>query len=228
MVENRNCYKIYKHTTPNDKVYIGLTRQKPKIRWNNGKSYNKYFTNAINKYGWNNIKHEILEDNLTYEEACDKERYYISKFDSTNSKKGFNIMIGGTPLDSEVRKLMSINNKNKKKLICIIKKYNKICDFDGYEICIFNSITDCAIILKSSKEKIRTIMKQSRPSFSINQCKRLSTNEFDAIKYVYINNIKNITIYEYEEELFNYIIYQWEDNNKILFLKYYNDVISMS
>ena len=47
-------YCVYKHTSPNGMVYIGITRQNPIKRWMNGKgySYNTYFYNAILKYGW--------------------------------------------------------------------------------------------------------------------------------------------------------------------------------
>ena len=52
-------YSVYMHTTPSGKRYIGITCQDPKIRWGNGYNYKKqpYFSNAINEFGWNNIKH---------------------------------------------------------------------------------------------------------------------------------------------------------------------------
>ena len=62
---------VYKHTCPNGKVYIGITCQKPEQRWRHGKGYkrNALFFRAINKYEWENIKHEILYENLTKEQA---------------------------------------------------------------------------------------------------------------------------------------------------------------
>lgn len=30
-------YSVYIHTLPNNKVYIGITSQKPKARWDNGR-----------------------------------------------------------------------------------------------------------------------------------------------------------------------------------------------
>ena len=30
---------VYKHTSPNGKVYIGITKQNPKQRWGNGSGY---------------------------------------------------------------------------------------------------------------------------------------------------------------------------------------------
>ena len=74
-------YTVYKHTSPNNKVYIGITSRKPEYRWNSGKGYinNKYFTTAINKYGWNEFEHSILYENLSKEEAETKEIELIKK-----------------------------------------------------------------------------------------------------------------------------------------------------
>ena len=70
---NNNNWTVYVHIVPkelssykNDKYYVGVTGRKPEIRWNNGKNYRHLvFKNAIDKYGWNNIKHEIIAENLT-------------------------------------------------------------------------------------------------------------------------------------------------------------------
>lgn len=88
-------YCIYKHTLPNQKVYIGQTCD-IKRRWR-ASSYvgNCLFYNAIQKYGWENITHEILEDNLTLEEANEKEKYYITLYQSTNRQYGYNLRAGG-------------------------------------------------------------------------------------------------------------------------------------
>lgn len=88
-------YTVYKHTTPSNKVYIGITSQDPEVRWRGGYRNNKYFTNAINKYGWENIKHEILFTGLTKDEAEAKEKELIAFHDSTNQTKGYNIAKGG-------------------------------------------------------------------------------------------------------------------------------------
>ena len=83
------------HTTPNNKRYIGITSN-TKLRWRNGCGYSEQlFGRAVKKYGWTNIKHEILVDNLTYEEACDLEQFYIAFYNTMNSKFGYNRTLGG-------------------------------------------------------------------------------------------------------------------------------------
>ena len=90
-------YSVYKHETPCGKVYIGITKQKPVKRWLHGKGYQKqdYFYNAIQKYGWDNIKHEILFTGLTKEEASQKEIELIEKYKSNQREFGYNIRDGG-------------------------------------------------------------------------------------------------------------------------------------
>lgn len=91
-------YCVYKHTCPNGKVYIGITCKNPYVRWrNNGAGYKrqKYFYNAILKYGWDNIKHEILCEGLSKEEACQKEIELIAYYKSNQRDYGYNKSIGG-------------------------------------------------------------------------------------------------------------------------------------
>lgn len=90
-------WKIYKHTTPNEKVYIGVTSRPVKERWNSGHGYKRCvaFWNAIQKYGWNNIKHEVLYEVSTQEEAEILEMELIEYYQSTNPDFGYNIEKGG-------------------------------------------------------------------------------------------------------------------------------------
>lgn len=92
-----NDYKIYIHIFPNQKVYIGVTKQKPEYRWRNGKKYNnnEYMTNAIQKYGWENIKHKILYDGLSKQQVESKEKELILKYKSNIREFGYNILEGG-------------------------------------------------------------------------------------------------------------------------------------
>ena len=94
-----NNWVVYKHTNKtNNKVYIGISCDYKKRWGSNGIGYytQAYFYSAIKKYGWDGFNHEIIENNLTKEEACEKEKYYIKLYDSTNNKKGYNISSGGS------------------------------------------------------------------------------------------------------------------------------------
>ena len=108
-------YLIYKHTNKiNNKVYIGLTSyDNPEKRWGiNGEKYKTctYFYHAILKYRWNNFNHEVLETNLSQEEACEKEKYYIDLYNSNHEEYGYNLTSGGErnkKLSSSSREKMS-------------------------------------------------------------------------------------------------------------------------
>jgi group I intron endonuclease len=93
-------YCIYSHISPSKKIYIGQTSQIKNInkRWVNGDGYKRqsYFYNAIQKYGWDNFEHIILETNLSKEEADEREKYWISFYNSDNKMYGYNLTSGGS------------------------------------------------------------------------------------------------------------------------------------
>lgn len=90
-------YSVYIHTFPNGKKYVGVTCWKPELRWGaNGCNYkNPYMVNAIKKYGWNNITHEIVAKGLTVDQASQMEIELIEKYNSADKRHGYNISLGG-------------------------------------------------------------------------------------------------------------------------------------
>jgi group I intron endonuclease len=90
-------YTVYKHTSPTGKVYVGLTRGNLQRRWKGGYGYvkNTHFFRAIQMYGWNAFKHEVMASGLTEAEAIEKEKELIALYDSTNPSKGYNRDPGG-------------------------------------------------------------------------------------------------------------------------------------
>lgn len=93
---------IYKHTSPSNKSYIGMTYRNPQARWQNGAGYSidTKFGKAIRKYGWDNFTHEIIETDIqTLDKAKEREMYWISYFDSY--KNGYNSTIGGDNVSLE-------------------------------------------------------------------------------------------------------------------------------
>lgn len=96
-MDTTQSYCVYKHQTPSGKIYIGITSIDPEKRWLHGRGYRKntHFWNAIQKYGWENISHEILESGLSREAASEREKFYIEFYGSHEIAKGYNLTYGG-------------------------------------------------------------------------------------------------------------------------------------
>lgn len=147
-------YIVYMHIAPNNKKYVGITKQIPKNRFQNGLGYRRcpHFYNAIIKYGWENFKHIILLENLSKQEAEQKEIEIIKQYKSNNKRYGYNIANGGncvgtiseetrnkirqskigTKMSIETRLKMSISQRNisqesrlKKSISHIGKKHSQ-------------------------------------------------------------------------------------------------------
>ena len=111
-----NTYCVYKHTSPSGKVYIGITKKKPNYRWSNGLGYKSspHFWSAIQKYGWENFKHEVLYTNLSCDEACAIEQKLIAQYKATDRQFGYNEKAGGqkgSQLNDIVRAKISASQK---------------------------------------------------------------------------------------------------------------------
>ena len=110
-------YKVYCLTNKiNGKQYIGITKQDAHKRWRKGAGYKKptRIGSAIAKYGWDNFEHEILFENITKEEASQKEIELIEKLNTINN--GYNVQSGGFNsnngvVSEETRKKSSIAHK---------------------------------------------------------------------------------------------------------------------
>ena len=133
MNNSKNCWTVYCHTTPSGKRYIGITsKEDPKKRWRNGEGYNnkrkQLFYKAIEKYGWENIRHEILDTNLDEFTAKCLEEYYIFSFRTFvgfSDCNGYNCTLGGEgtvgfksskkgkTIPDEIKKKISESSKGK-------------------------------------------------------------------------------------------------------------------
>jgi group I intron endonuclease len=114
---NRN-YKLYVHIAPNGKKYYGITKQRPKKRWDNGKGYRtQYFARAINKYGWDNIEHIVLQEGLDEEEAKELEQYMIQWYNTANPNYGYNISLGGESNNFSEATKKKISEAHKGKVV---------------------------------------------------------------------------------------------------------------
>lgn len=132
MIIHNGIYTVYIHNFPNGKRYVGITSQDVEKRWHqDGSGYKGQMVyNAIQKYGWDNIFHEIFASNLTKEEAINMEKLLIQKLQTNNIQNGYNLTIGGEGylnLDYEkVRKLWE-QGYSTKEISCLLnKKYSQI------------------------------------------------------------------------------------------------------
>jgi len=132
-----NC--VYKITNLlNNKIYIGKTSDYKK-RW-----YKHIYTSkkdikkslihkAIKKYGIDNFKFEILEENLIQDELTNREIYYISLY-KTNVKKygnkyGYNLTDGGEGISgykytTKQKEKINTAKLSKKQVLEILEAYN--------------------------------------------------------------------------------------------------------
>lgn len=121
---------IYKATFPNGKVYIGQTTQTLENRKYQHRrdaidlNRKSPFFFAIRKYGWENVKWEIVEEGeFTAEELDDKEIYYISFYHSCvkdENCNGYNVLKGRHNDDS-----LRVRLKDMKPILDKIIQMNK-------------------------------------------------------------------------------------------------------
>lgn len=123
-------WTLYRHISPSGKIYIGITSKEVNRRWKYGAGYSNciLFQNAIDKYGWNNITHEILFTNLSEVRAKNLEKDLIRHY--KNLGISYNITDGGDghlgcswnpssetrTLWSEQRKGRKLSNEHKVKI----------------------------------------------------------------------------------------------------------------
>ena len=95
MTKECNNYCVYKHTLPDGRCYIGATNR-GKERWGyEGCNYRNHplFYSLICQIGWSNIKHEILIEDLSKEDAQRLEKRLI--IEAKENKISLNRLSGG-------------------------------------------------------------------------------------------------------------------------------------
>lgn len=112
-------WKVYVHTFPNGKRYIGICKGTTAKRWGKGgKGYDRHplMRDAISEYGWETIKHEIVADGLTQKEAMALEERLIGEYKTFPPSLGFgyNCTSGGEsriPTDEQRKKTSETSKK---------------------------------------------------------------------------------------------------------------------
>ena len=109
-------YSIYVHTTPDGRKYVGCTSLKTYKRFQGGCNYKNCtrFNDAIKFFGWDNIKHDILETVEDKETALKREEYYTLLWRTNEPEFGYNIFVGSIP-NQESKKKRSEKLKGKKQ-----------------------------------------------------------------------------------------------------------------
>lgn len=167
-------YIVYRHVVPNGKMYVGITSQPLNHRWKGGYGYIRqpFFYNAIKKYGWDNIKHEVLLNNLTQEHASLAEEIFISYWDLTNRDKGYNLDGGGfsgykISEDTRHKRSLSMIGKNAG---CLNGMYGKHLTEEQKE-----KISKANTGNKMSKES-RKLMSANRPKKPVCQIDKITSD----------------------------------------------------
>lgn len=80
----------------NTKIYVGQTWKTLESRWSSGYKKSWHIFNAINLYGVNNFYYETVAICYNQEDADLLEDYFISKLDTQDREKGYNLTKGGS------------------------------------------------------------------------------------------------------------------------------------
>jgi group I intron endonuclease len=225
-------YTVYQHKNKiNGKVYIGITKQIPELRWGkDGCNYKSspHFYSAIQKYGWDNFEHNILFKNLTKEEACAKEQELIKEFNSMNRKFGYNSTSGGEALfemsdESKIKKSKAmLGNKNGLGKPCSSEKAKKISEAQKGKK-----------LTEEHKQKLSQSAKERHTPCSDEKRETLRNN-YPRMKQVYC--LETDTVYKSVQECARKLDIQATNISKLCkgkgetlkgyHLKYYNDTIN--
>lgn len=215
-------YTLYKHTFPNNKLYFGITCRPLIERWRkDGSGYRKNpsMWRAIKKYGWDNVKHDILFENLSEEAANKLEQEYINKFNTTDRRFGYNIMPGGLVASGwhhseESKKKMSIAqqghkmpdkyepwNKGKSYGKKVIYQYS----LNGELLNIFNNTQDAANSLGIPKE-------------GIFECARLKCKSYYGFIFTYEQYKPEELLYKYKNQqgAHKITVYQYDKTGNLV------------
>ena len=147
-------YSIYVHTTPDGRKYVGSTSQKPNRRFMGGNNYkcSTRFNDAINFFGRDNIKHEILETVEDKETALKREEYYTLLWRTNEPEFGYNIYVGNIKNEDNIKKT---SEKNKKPI--------RLKNINTCEIMNFYSQRSCAEFFMTSNCTVSRFITGKRP-----------------------------------------------------------------
>jgi group I intron endonuclease len=238
---------IYKITNLVDsKIYIGSSvnidkRYKEHLVNSTTKS-NKYLQNAINKYGKENFKFEVLEE-CNKEDLKNIEQFWLDKTKCYNSFIGYNIREkaypllhiisnpdkiketilkkGGYNIKTYPNRVNSIKYgiKNyfygKKGELSLVSKEIFVYNLKGEYIKNFKSLTECCLELKLNMGLVSLVLNKKRNMTN----NYMFSNKLENIKPYKNNKTKNI--YVYENDILVYIFDSLKEASKKLKISKY-------
>lgn len=165
-----SCVYAHIRLDTNTIFYIGISK-------NNYRPYSKYCRNNY----WNNIvkkcndtfKVDILHNNITWEEACEKEKQYIKQYGRVNDSTGIlcNLTDGGEGIPNlkhtlETKLKISIATKARykvkshcnmgKMLVNRNSRQVAIVNLKTYIIYRFNTLAETALFLNTRASQVRS------------------------------------------------------------------------
>lgn len=157
----------------NGKVYIGSSNnierrfKRHKTELNTKKHSNKYLEKAYNKYGEENFEFIILEL-CNEEELIQKEIFFISKYDSLNISKGYNLSIPikhpSLTSNKEYRTILSKSKLGKRpsnyeEMRKIRWKKVEVSNIQGNILYVFNSLKETEDSLNIKRGNVYNYLK---------------------------------------------------------------------
>lgn len=172
---NKNI--VYMYTFPNGKRYIGITNNETKRKNEhkndhinkNCKKYNYLFYKALRKYGFENVKYEVIYRSNDYNEVKNMEKFYIQQYNTFHKNgMGYNCTLGGDGTlgyvyTDEHRKKIRITSTGRIKS----DKTKKIMSekFSGKNNPMFNHDLNNILSKPKTRSAFRILLK-NRPEYS--------------------------------------------------------------
>lgn len=154
---------LYRHIRLDTKTpfYIGIGSDENYTRAYDKRSRNKHWTNIVKKA---NYEVEIVLDDLSWEEACEKEKEFINLYGRKDLNEGClcNMTNGGEGVLGVVKKESS-KKKAAEKISKVILQY----DIEGNFLKKWNSITEACNTLKLDTSAIAKCCKGSENRKSV-------------------------------------------------------------
>jgi hypothetical protein len=202
---------VYKHIRidTNETFYIGIG--KTKLRAYNKYNRSKYWKSIVNKI--DDFLVQILHDDISWEEACEKEKEYIQYYGRANLGKGSlcNLTDGGEGIlnlkhtieskskiseatkkrfkeTSHVRKGCVFTNKNSKAVVLV--------DLKTYIIYSFDTLVKAGLFLKTNPSRVRRacLVSKSINNFYLKFGSEITEKEIAELKIKTIYDLSLINI----------------------------------